>query len=146
MQSSATDPAVFLCFGSSGLLLHVSGVSIESLAERRLLSNYRSSRDMVLRGQHVSKNDPAITALRQKSSPKSLVTLGWPRKLSFEVVRSAQGWLCGLGNEAAYGPCVASSYHRLEVFGPLSVIDGSKLHPGLLFTVSVFKLDTYGQV
>ena len=84
------------------------------------------------------------TALNKKNSPESLKAVGL---LRLEVVGTVRGWLCGDGNDAAYGPCVASAYHRLEAVGPPSATDGGVLlHPGLLFTVSVFKLDTYGQV
>ncbi len=120
---------------------HVSGVSVDWLMNRGHPSRFRDRRDLV--GTHVRTTNKR-TALNTKNSPESLREVNL---LRLEVVGTARGWLCGDGNEAAYGPCVASAYHRLDVVGPPSATDGGVLlHPGLLFTVSVSKLDTYGQV
>ena len=53
------------------------------------------------------------------------------------------GWLCGAGNSAIYGSCVASAFDHFEVLGPPQ--DGPLLHPGLPFAVTVLKLDAYRQ-
>ncbi len=55
----------------------------------------------------------------------------------------ARAALCGIGNTAGYGPCVASTFRRLAVEGlPVSAAPG---HAGLLIEVRVLKLDAYGQ-
>jgi hypothetical protein len=83
----------------------------------------------------------------QRSAKDSIEILDTVGLLRLEVAGVARGWLCGDDNTAAYGSCVASSYRRLELVGPQSATDGIVLlYPGLLFTVSVFKMDTYGQV
>ena len=50
---------------------------------------------------------------------------------------------CGIENGAAYGPCFASSYTRLEVSqGPTA---SDPAYPGISFTLTVRKLDSYNQ-
>ena len=48
--------------------------------------------------------------------------------------------LCGEGNSAVYGSCVASSYKELRISAPPTAIS-----PGLPFSVTVLKIDAYNQ-
>ena len=51
--------------------------------------------------------------------------------------------MCGLENNAVYGNCLASSYKILEVLGMPT--NSSPAFPGLPITVTVSKVDFYGQ-
>ena len=48
--------------------------------------------------------------------------------------------VCGTGNSALYGQCVASSFSMLEIYGMPNTI-----YPGLLFPIQVLKKDLYNQ-
>ena len=48
--------------------------------------------------------------------------------------------VCGIGNSAIYGECVASSFHKLKIYGLPTAI-----YPGLTFPIYALKLDVYNQ-
>jgi hypothetical protein len=51
--------------------------------------------------------------------------------------------ICGQGNNAGYGPCIASTYDSLEI---KQSDESEAVSPGMLLSLSVRKMDAYGQV
>ena len=52
--------------------------------------------------------------------------------------------MCGGGNEAAYGPCIASTFKKLQVTG--FQYDERTAYPGIPLEINVEKLDAYDQL
>uniref|UniRef100_A0A7S0LWG4 Uncharacterized protein n=1 Tax=Cryptomonas curvata TaxID=233186 RepID=A0A7S0LWG4_9CRYP len=77
---------------------------------------------------------------RQNRSILKQITL---RELGADFTRRVSGSdLCGIGNDAVFGPCFASEYKSLEF---LKSNDETDIFPGVPFTLVALKRDAYNQ-